>query len=216
MRCTLIVESLEVPVELDSIVPVVALRSRQLIFIFAAGEARYPDNAIDIKWPALSLVEAAAEITVVPSHNLQIKSATVAESDSVTLPDAHHVPDVPWATLGPSKKLDVLLSETLPDRIFDAVVRLTEHVPVFVIVPPLNPVPHATEVTVPVAGAPPSCMTLPVVPANVATCPVVELAGPVTSPPAGMAAIEFVTNASDPQYDVDVPTGDVRHWAPCA
>lgn len=102
IRTTVKVLSFDDPVLLNSIFPVVALRSLQEILMLAAGDARTPLR-LTLTTPVAVWVEVATlSMTVVPSHSLQLNTE-LAASFSVTVPLANQVPDVPCAVLGPSK-----------------------------------------------------------------------------------------------------------------
>lgn len=105
----MIVESFDNPVALDWIWPLVDVASSQEIRIFAAGEARKPDKEIVVETFMATDLEDPAAMMVVPSHSLHWNVAVPVVSISVTVPEANHVPDVPCATEGPSKKVPVLL-----------------------------------------------------------------------------------------------------------
>jgi hypothetical protein len=95
--------SFELPVALNNITPLVDVESLTLILRLAAGEVIKPDNDIHLILFTASSLIAAEAITVVPSHSLTNQSAGPALSLKVTVPETHHVPEVPCATLGPSK-----------------------------------------------------------------------------------------------------------------
>ncbi len=143
------VESLLAPEALARMKPVVADVSWQLMRMFPAGVAKYPERdkvvvAVFAKFPVLP--EA---ITVVPSHSLQLNAAVTPVSASETVPLANQVPVAPCAAEGPSMKLAVLFIATSAASELVRVDNDTEQVPLDVIVPPERPVPQVTEVTVP-------------------------------------------------------------------
>ncbi len=93
--------SLELPEPLKMMTPVVAVMSLQSIRRFPAGVAKKPERLIEfIKLVPPLFTAPAEEMTVVPSHNLQSNWALAAVSLKVTVPETHHVPDAPCATLG--------------------------------------------------------------------------------------------------------------------
>jgi hypothetical protein len=94
---------LELPELLNAIDPDVLALSRTEILMFAAGEEMYPLSEIQTGLLAPVEVMRAEAITVVPSHSLAMKAAAADVSTHVTVPEANQVPEVPWATLGPSK-----------------------------------------------------------------------------------------------------------------
>ena len=91
--------------------------------IFPEGDTRIPLKLIFCDANAVELKAWLVAIIVVPSHNLQAIVAPPAVSCTVTAPLANQVPALPCATLGPSKKLALLLSATLPAIAFVNVVR---------------------------------------------------------------------------------------------
>ena len=116
--------------------------------ILPAGEAIYPDSVTEPKLPFVTEREVL-ESTVEPSHNLTLNVRGVAAPGvKVTTPLANHVPDVPCATIGPSKYEAVLMVISAGIELVKTL-KLTATVPVDVIVPPDNPVPAVTDVTVP-------------------------------------------------------------------
>lgn len=131
---------------LNEIVPAVVVVSCTLILMLPDGFAMNPlKEHVSIDW-VLSDTNSVLAITVVPSHSLTRKTAVLA-SCTVTVPDANHVPDVPCATLGPSKNNVVLDRLTLADRELVNADSETASVPVPVMGPPVNPVPEPTLVT---------------------------------------------------------------------
>ena len=113
------VESFESPELLNNIAPDVAFPSLHDILKFPAGAVIYPlKEILDVPDAPAGPIRCVQEaITVVPSHNFAVTSAlAVVVSITVTVPLTNHVPTVPCAILGPSKKLAVLLSATSAPR----------------------------------------------------------------------------------------------------
>ena len=99
----MIVQSLLLPVSLNSIEVVVTNGDRASIRRLPAGDVMKPDNVADIVNPAAAVAVLKLEMTVAPSHNLQYMRAPIALSVKVSVPDTYQVPTVPCATAGPLK-----------------------------------------------------------------------------------------------------------------
>ena len=104
------------------------------IRMLAAGDARTPDNVNAVSTPPedARLPADADAITVVPSHNLHANKSVLLDA-KVTVPDANHVPEVPCAVLGPSKKVEVLFKTTLLLNEFETLERFVVSVQVPVV-----------------------------------------------------------------------------------
>jgi hypothetical protein len=100
-----------------------------LMRMLPAGAAIWPDIGTVCVLLAISVEKDAELITVVPSHNLMLNVAAPAVSLMVTCPLANHVPDVPCATLGPSKKVETLLSVTFATSTFAIGAEFTDITP---------------------------------------------------------------------------------------
>jgi hypothetical protein len=102
IRIALTFESKLHPVALAFIAPAARVRLRAEMRILPAGLVMYPETAKFAYALAARVVAIVESIAVVPSHRTAMKLADAVVSTQVIVPDANHVPDVPWAIVGPT------------------------------------------------------------------------------------------------------------------